>query len=87
MFKEQSLKLMQTQTIKMIKYMKNHKAVTKKINDEERGGGKTCSYKCQAVNSWESTQSVGNFMLISFSGSYIVKSPEVKVYEYSLNQS
>lgn len=31
---------MQTQTIKMIKYMKNHKAVTKKIKDEERGGGK-----------------------------------------------
>lgn len=70
----------------MIKYMKNHKAVIKKIKSGERGE-KTCSYKCQAVNSWESTQSVGNFMLISFSGSYTVKSPEVKVYEYSLSQS
>lgn len=78
---------MQTQTIKMIKYMKNHKAVTKKIKGGQRGGEKTCSYKCQAVNSWGSTQSVGNFMLISFSGSYIVKFPKVKVYEYSLNQS
>lgn len=87
MFKELSLKLMQIQTIKTIKYTKNHKAATKKTKGEERRGEKNHSYKCQAVNSWESTQSVGNFMLISFSGSYIVKSPEVKVYEYRLNQS
>lgn len=55
--------------------MKNHKAATKKTKGGERGGEKNHSYKCQAVNSWESTQSVGNFMLISFSESYIVKSP------------
>lgn len=42
---------MQTQKLKIIKYMKNHKAVTKKIKDDKRGGGKTHSYKCQAVNS------------------------------------